>query len=112
MRSVGRRLDAGEPLVDGRTTRSDPVGVRAASCVTPNACFHCSWSYVRANALTSTSVLAEMNHSGKYSCAVASLVKSRGATGSPLKTTVVTPAAFNLVITCVAVAWIVAGSSW
>ena len=30
-------------------------------------------------------------HSGKYSCAVASLVKSRGATGSPLKTIVVTP---------------------
>ena len=66
---------------------------------------------MRAKAVTSTSVLAEMTHSGKYSWAVASLVKSRGATGSPLKTIVVTPAAFILVITCVAVAWIVAGSS-
>ena len=59
----------------------------------------------------STSVAAATIHSGKYSCAVASRVKSRGATGSPLKITVVTPAVFSRVIACSAVCWIVAGSS-
>ncbi len=39
-------------------------------------------------------------------------MKSRGATGSPVNTTVVTPAALSRVITCDAVCWIVAGSSW
>ena len=78
--------------------------------MTPKACAHCCWSYVRAKALVSTSVAAATIHSGKYACAVASRVKSRGATGSPLKITDVTPADFNRVIACSAVCWIVAGS--
>lgn len=56
------------------------------------------------------SVGAAMTHSGKYPCTVASRVKSRGATGSPLNTTVVTPALFSRVISCSAVCWIVIGS--
>ena len=59
----------------------------------------------------STRVDPATTHSGKYSCAVASRVKSRGATGSPENTIVVTPADFIFEIACDAVAWIVAGSS-
>ena len=50
------------------------------------------------------------NHSGKYSCLVASLVNSRGATGSPAKITVVTPASFSWAMALAAVSWSVAGS--
>ncbi len=50
-------------------------------------------------------------HSGKYSCAVASLVKSRGAMPSLVRITDVTPDAFSLAITCDAWDWIVPGSS-
>ena len=62
--------------------------------------------------MVSTSGELARSHSGKYSCAVASRVKSPGATGSPLKITVVTPDAFSLAMICAADAWIVAGSSW
>ena len=49
---------------------------RAARAVSPKACFHCSWSYVRANPFVSTSAEMFRNHSGKYSCLVASRVNS------------------------------------
>ena len=65
---------------------------------------------MRPNARVSVSVAAASTHSGKYPWAVASRVKSRGATGSPKKSTVVTPADFSRVIVCSAVCWIVAGS--
>ena len=52
-----------------------------------------------------------MTHSGKYSWAVASLVRSRGAMPSLARTTVVTPEALSLAMICDAWDWIVPGSS-
>ncbi len=67
---------------------------------------------MRANAVVSTRADAASSHSGKYSWAVASRVKAPGATGSPLKITVVIPDAFSLAMICAADCWMDAGSSW
>ena len=66
---------------------------------------------MRANTLVSTSTEPVRTHSGKKPWAVASRVNSRGATGSPLKITEVTPPAFILAMVLAADSWMVAGAS-